>query len=152
LIGKQPLTEEIRNNAFGALTPEIYDDFHLFYPPHERVKDNVIARILEDGWQAAAANAKINLAPSTDDTPFVGQMGLWRNVSREGLKRLSMVEVNGFPLAKLMIVAIVAVVAVILIPLNLLPYLRRGPRLGAVPRLYFFAIGAAFMVVEVVLM
>ena len=151
LIAKQPLTEEIRQNAFVALTPELFEDIHLLYPPPEKLKDNVVARIVRDGWKGTAETAKINLAPATDDRPFIGQMGLWRNLSRDGLRRLSIVEVSGFPLAKAMIAAIIGVVALVLVPLNLLPYLRRGPRMRVVPWLYFFTIGAAFMIVEVVL-
>ena len=46
---------------------------------------------------------------------------------------------------------ILAVVICLVVPLNLLPYAIDGPKLKGVPWLYFFAIGAAFMMVEVVL-
>ena len=46
LISRQPLTDEIRQNAFGPLTPERWPDFHLLYPADEKVKDNLIARIV----------------------------------------------------------------------------------------------------------
>lgn len=151
LISRQPLTDEIRQNAFGPLTPERWPDLHLLYPADEKVKDNIIARIVRDGWQAAMPTAPLNVSPTTDDRPFVGQLGLWRNVTRESFGNLRMIEVNGFPLAKLMIVTILGIVLVLLLPLNLVPYLRPGPKLRALPWLYFFTIGAAFMVLEVVL-
>ncbi|MGD8397038.1 MAG: hypothetical protein PVF43_16335, partial [Candidatus Eiseniibacteriota bacterium] len=44
-----------------------------------------------------------------------------------------------------------AVVGVLVLPLNLIPFAVRRDRLGAVPWLYFFVIGLAFMAVEVVL-
>ena len=51
-----------------------------------------------------------------------------------------------------MISLLQAVVIVLVIPLNLLPYARRGqPRLRGAAWLYFFSIGVAFMAVEVVL-
>ena len=60
-------------------------------------------------------------------------------------------DVLGYPLSRLIIVAILAIVIVLAVPLNLLPYLAKGPRLRAAPWLYFFMIGLAFMSVEVVL-
>jgi hypothetical protein len=98
-------------------------------------------------------SAAIDLSPCTDDRPFIAQMGMWKNLDRAELGELSKyAEFSGFPVSKLTTAIILAVVATLLIPLNLLPYVRRsGPRLRAVPWLYFFAIGVAFMAVEVVL-
>jgi hypothetical protein len=151
LLSRQPLTDEIRQNAFGPLTPERWAELHVLYPADEKVKDNLVARIVRDGWRAAAPTAPLDISPATDDRPFVGQLGLWRKVNRKSLENIRMIEVNGFPLARLMIVTILGVVLALLLPLNLLPYLRSGPKLRAVPWLYFFAIGAAFMILEVVL-
>ena len=47
---------------------------------------------------------------------------------------------------------ILLVVIVVIVPLNLVPYFRTGDKLKVLPWLYFFAIGAAFMMVEIVLM
>ncbi len=151
LLSRRPLTDEIRATAFGPLSAESFDDIHLLFPAPEGLEDNLVARIVRDGWEAAADTAPVDISPTTDDRPFAGQMGLWRNLSSEGMSNLRMLEVFGFPLSKLLIVTILAVVLVLLVPVNLLPYLGRGPKLGAVPWLYFFAIGAAFMAVEVVL-
>jgi hypothetical protein len=151
LISRQPLDEQTRQHAFGELTPEVFEHIHLLFPPAKGLEDNLIARIVRSGWQEAAPTAKVNIAPTTDNAPFVGQMGLWRNLKRENLKKIQMIEVNGFPLSKVMILAILAIVVVLLVPLNLLPYARPGARLRAVPWLYFFTIGAAFMAIEVVL-
>jgi hypothetical protein len=78
-------------------------------------------------------------------------MGLLKNFRFDRLQRVLPYEMAGFPVGKLLIVVIAAVIAVLVLPLNLLPYLRRGPQLRPVPWLYFFAIGAGFMAVEVVL-
>jgi len=151
LLSRRPLTDDIRNNAFGPLTKENFDDIHLLYPAPPDLFDNLINRIVANGWESVMDSATVDISPTQDDRPFVGQMGLWKNLSREGLKKVKMYEVLGFPLAKLMIVTILALAVVIVIPLNLLPYLRKGERLRAAPWLYFFTIGVAFMFVEVVL-
>lgn len=150
LLSKRPLTEEIRNSAFGELSEENYDHIHLLYPAPEAIADNLINRIVSDGWRAAAQTATINVSPAVDDRPFVGQMGLWKNV-RSGKAGTMGLDVSGYPLSRLILLAILVVVVVMVIPLNLLPYMAKGPRLRAVPWLYFFTIGAAFMAVEVVL-
>jgi hypothetical protein len=151
LLSKRPLTDEMCNLAFGELTPEKYEHIHLLYPAAEELQDNLINRIVLDGWEQAALEAPVDISPSTDGRPFVGQMGLWKNVQRDKLEKLQMLEVFGFPLAKLMILTILAVVVVLVLPLTLLPYLRRGEKLRAVPWLYFCALGMGFMAVEVVL-
>lgn len=151
LLSRQPLSDEIRQNAFGPLSDEKWEDIHLLWPPTEKVKDNQIARIVRDGWQAVASSAQVDVSPTTDSRPFVGQMGLWKNVGAPKDGRLAGFEVFGYPIAKLMILTILGVVVVLLLPLNLAPYLGRGPKLRAVPWLYYFLIGAAFMIVEVLL-
>jgi len=152
LISKRPLTDEIRNHAFRELTPERHEDFHLLYPCADSLSENLINQIVTNGWEAEQDSASINLSPVTDDRPFVAQMGLWRNFDRDKLDKLSRyAEFYGFPLSRIMILIILIVVGVLLIPLNLVPYLRAGPHLRAVPWLYFFAIGVAFISVEIVL-
>lgn len=152
LISKRPLTDEIRDNAFGPLTAENYGEIHLLYPAPEALGENLINRIVRDGWRAAAATVPVNIAPCTDDRPFVGQMGRWANFHWEKPKAaLSGMDVRGYPYAQLMVVLILLVTLVLIVPLNLLPAIGRGPRLGAAPWMYFFAIGVAFMAVEVVL-
>ena len=151
LLSKRPLDDEIRGHAFGDLTPEVFEDIHLLYPAPEKLKDNLVNRIVLEGWSKAAADAPIDVSPTTDDRPFVGQMGLWKNLTWKGLGKLGGFEVTGFPLARAMIVAILAVVLCFVVPVNLLPFLGGGERLGASSWLYFFVIGVAYMAVEVVL-
>ncbi len=157
LLSKQPLTDEIRNHAFGELTEERFDQIHLLYPAPDGLEDHLIPRLVDEGWESVAADAPVNVSPTVDDRPFVGQMGLWRNLGREEdegnerPKRLRMLEVFGYPLSKVLLIAILVVLVGLVVPLNLLPYLGKGPKLGAIPWLYFFAIGTAFMAVEVVL-
>jgi predicted membrane-bound spermidine synthase len=151
LLSKQPLTDEVRTHAFGELTPEIAGDIHLLYPPAEGREGNLIDRIVREGWRSVSADTTIDLSPNRDDRPFPAQMGLWKNFRFERLQRVLPYEMAGFPVSKLLIIVIAVVIALLVLPLNLLPYLRGGPKLRPVPWLYFFAIGAGFMVVEVIL-
>lgn len=150
LLSKRRLTDKIRNTAFGELSEANHERIHLLYPAPESLKDNLINRIVTEGWPAAAKSAKINVSPTTDNRPFVGQMGLWKNLRGRPAVGLGM-DVSGYPVSRLIILAIMLVVVILAVPLNLLPYLGKGPRLKAAPWLYFFLIGAAFMAVEVVL-
>ncbi len=152
LLSKQPLTEEIRRHAFGELTPEVHGQLHLLYPATDSLAGNIINRVVAEGWEAASDSAAIDLSPCTDDRPFVAQLGQWKNFSWENLGKANLyADFMGFPLAKVIIVIILIVVVLLLIPLNLIPYFTKGPHLKAVPWLYFFTIGVAFMMVEVVL-
>jgi hypothetical protein len=104
------------------------------------------------GWKVAQDSARTNIRPCTDDRPFAAQMGHWKNLSWENLRKMNMyAEFMGFPLAGTLILVILAVVLVFFLPLSLIPYLKDGPKLGLVPWLYFFAIGMGFMMIEVVL-
>ena len=152
LLSKQPLTDELRSRAFGELTPEIFQTRHLLYPPPDSVANNLVNRIVTNGWEAEADSAVLDISPCTDDRPFIAHMGLWRNLKKEQLGRVSQyAEFSGFPMSNVTLAIILAVVVVFLIPLNLLPYLKRTEKLRAAPWLYFFMIGAAFMMIEVVL-
>ena len=153
LLSKQPLTDSLRYYAFGPLTPEVYEQRHLLYPAPDSLQDNLINRIVTQGWKDAADSAAIDISPATDNRPFVAQFGLWRNFSWDNLKRVNNYSelFMGFPLSKLVIVLVLLVVVVVLIPLNLIPYFKSGPKLAAAGWFYFFAIGVGFMMLEVVL-
>ena len=152
LLSKRPLTDEIVKNAYGLLTPERDATIHLLYPAPDSLSSNIYNRIVTEGWRAASDSAKIDLSPSTDDRPFVAQLGLWRNFSWDKLEKINRyADFTGFPLSKMILVIILGVVVVFLLPLNLAPYLTKGPHLKPVPWLYFFAIGMGFMMIEVVL-
>ncbi|MBU1674906.1 hypothetical protein KKA85_03910, partial [bacterium] len=151
LVSKEPLTDEIIANAYGEITPEVAEHIAVLHPAPAGAEDNLIARILRNGWAAEQDSVAIDLSPATDDRPYAAQLGLWKNFSWDTLERVSPFEFRGYPLAKLLIVLIAGVVAVIGLPLTLLPLLRRGPRLRPLPWLFFFLIGFGFMAVEVVL-
>ena len=153
LLSRQPLTDEIRNNAYGELTPEKFEVIHLLYPAPEGLEDNLIQRIVTQGWRSVAETATVEISPPTDNRPFAAQMGLWRNFKWEGLKQMSQwADFRGFPLSKTIIATILAIVVLLVLPLNLIPFLGKGGGLGGGPWFYFLAIGMAFMSVEVVLM
>jgi hypothetical protein len=152
LLSKRPLTDEIRYNAFGPLTKEREGFIHLLYPAPDSLSGNLINLIVTRGWKAVEDSARTNISPCSDDRPFAAQMGRWKNLSLGGIRKMNMyAEFMGFPLANTLILVILAVVLLVFIPLNMIPYLREGPKLRAVPWLYFFAIGMGFMMIEVVL-
>lgn len=152
LISKQPLTDSIRNKAYGELTPEKYNRIHLLSPAPDSLQDNFINRIVTKGWKSQAATSEINLFPSTDNKPFIAQMGLWKNLKKENLEKVNQyAEFYGFPLSKIVLTTILAVSLIFIIPLNLIPYFTGGKKLKGAPWLYFFLIGMAFMILEIIL-
>jgi len=153
LLSKRPLTDSLRYHALGPLTPEKFNRIHLIHPPaNDSVANHLIARIIKNGWRAAADSAVIDISPVTDNRPFVAQLGLWKNFTAEKRSKTNQyAEFGGFPLSKAMMLIVLIVVVVIALPANLIPYLKKGPRLRAAPWLYFLCIGMAFMAVEVVL-
>lgn len=152
LVSKRPLTDELRYNAYQPLTPERYEHIHLLYPAADSLQDNLINQIVLNGWEAEADSAKIDLSPCTDDRPFIAHMGLWRNLTKESVEKVNKyAEFSGFPMSNLVIAAILFVVVVLALPLCFLPHATKGDKLRFVPWMYFCLIGAAFMIVEVVL-
>lgn len=152
LVSKKPLTEEIMHNAFGELTAENYQDIHLLYPAPDSIKNNLINRIALKGWENAQDSALIDISPCNDNRPFTAQLGLWENFEWAKLDKITPYEFAGFPLSKIIIVVIIIIALLIILPLNLLPYVFKSEKLKPASWLYFFAIGAAFMSVEVILM
>jgi len=151
LVSKNYLNDEVRNNAVMKLSPENYSYIHLIYPSPDSLKENLTNRIILSGWENVADSANTDISPCTDDRPFIAQMGLWKNLTPKSLEKIMPYEIFGFPTSKILIVVILAVIIFIILPLNLLPYLFKGPKLKAKPWLYFFLIGMAFMIVEVIL-
>jgi hypothetical protein len=153
LLSKRPLTDETRRLAFGELTPEVFEHIHLLYPAADSLQGNLINRIVQNGWRAEQDSAALDLSPCTDNRPYTAQLGLWKNFSLARLtERVSpLAEVMGFPLAKVLMVAILLIVTILVLPLTLLPALRHQDRLRPVPWIYFFTTGLAFMMVEVIL-
>jgi spermidine synthase len=110
----------------------------------------LISRIIADGWQAHWDDARIDISPPTDDRPFVAQMGRWDQLDARRPQQAMGFEFTGFPLAKLMILTVLAVAVAVGVPILLLPMRAEGARLQAADWLYFAAIGIGYMVVEVV--
>jgi len=153
LVSPSPLTEKVIQSALGPLTAERYPFIHLAYPPAEKARGNLVDRIVKSGWRSVEPTAPYDISPCSDSRPFVAQMGLMRNVKWTSLEKIVPYEFFGFPVSKLIVLAILAVISLLVLPLLFLPYFfTRGEKLGALPWLYFFCIGIGFMVVEVVLM
>lgn len=152
LMSKQPLDDSLRYYAIAELNEENKPYIYLEYPitVSDSTPDNVINQIVQNGWETMQDSVSSDISPVTDNRPFVAQQGLWKNFKfgEEGIRPY---EFYGFPLTKVVIAAILLVVLVIIIPLNLIPFLTKTEKLKLAPWLYFFAIGMAFMIIEVVL-
>ncbi len=152
LLSKLKLDDELRQTAFGELNVEGRAMKHLVYPLPEGAEDNLINQIVTQGWENVADTAEVDVSPTRDDLPFVAQMGLMRNFEFEKLRSVHPIgDVFGFPLSKSILALITGVVLAIVIPLNLLPYLGKGLKLPLNDWAFFFTIGLAFMIIEIIL-
>lgn len=151
IFSRRPLTDQFRQTAVYPLTAEVYPYIHLLYPAPDSTKNNLINQIVQKGWRNIQNNADIDIAPCYDDRPYIAQLGLWKNFSPAKLKQISPYEFKGFPVSKMIVVMILIIISVLVLPMLFLPYLFRGKKLNASLWLYYFAIGVAYMVVEIVL-
>jgi len=152
MLSRTRLDDELRQTGLGELNVEGRAMKHLVYPLPADTGDNLINRIVTQGWENVADTAEVDISPTRDDLPFVAQMGLMRNFELEKLKSVHPIgDVFGFPLSKSILALIAAVVLAIVIPLNLLPYLFSKQKLRLNDWAYFFAIGLAFMIIEIIL-
>ena len=95
----------------------------------------------------------INIEPSTDNKPFVAQLGRWKNFSFKHLNKISVLsDFRGFPLTKVLLLVIMLVILIIVLPLCILPYAISREKLKAAPWFYFFFLGLAYISIEIVLM
>ncbi len=152
LVSKRPMVSTFPVIAYGQHDSTDQHFGKLLFPTIETDKENQINRIITNGWQTVQPEASVDISPTFDNRPYIAQMGLWKNFSVEALQKFRGYEdLLGFPLSKLIIVLIFAVIIVLILPLTIIPYFLKGARLRPVPWLYFFAIGMAFMAVEIVL-
>jgi hypothetical protein len=152
LLSRRPLTDEIRQRAYGPLAGPRQTPMHLVYPAPDSLRGRLINQIVTRGWQAVADTARVAISPCTDDRPFIAQMGLWRNLTRERLEKVSPYDdLTGLPISQLILLVILAFTVVLGLPLVLLPYATSREKLPAAGWAYFLLIGMAFMAVEVVL-
>jgi len=150
-LSKQPFTPDITAHPFGEFEPGQYEYYSPLYPAPDSLKDNPYHRIITEGWQAMQKELPIDISPCDDNRPFVAQQGLWKNFSWGKTEAIRPYDFFGYPLSKLMMLIILAVVILVILPITLIPYLTRRNHLRLIPWSYFFLIGAAFMMVEVVL-
>ncbi len=152
LISKRPIDGELLANAFGHPPKNQRNYIYPVYPAADSLKDNLVNKIVENGWQKTAEESVIDISPCSDNRPFVAQLGMWKNVNFRDLEKVRPFEFFGFPVSKMIVAAILLILVLLILPLNLLPYLRNGEKLKAAPWFYFFAIGMGFMILEVILM
>lgn len=151
ILSKKPLTKDYIETVVVKLSKENYPLIHLLYPAPDSTSGNLINRIVENGWKNEAAKALIDITPCNDNRPFIAQLGLWKNLQFSKLNEMSPYEFRGFPISKLIIAIILLIISVLVLPLMFVPYFRKSEKLKMAPWLYFFSIGAGFMIVEVVL-
>lgn len=150
LLGKQPLSRVLIDSAFAGIASNNPEFAQTLYPPADSLRENMVHRIIRDGWQSWQDSVLVNISPSTDDKPFIAQMGLWRNFDLDKLQKMRGYEDSlGFPLSLSIIVVTILLVLLLVLPLNLIPYLRSGDKLSVPAWLYFFTIGMAFMMLEI---
>jgi len=151
LISKRPLTDNIRNHAFGELTHEKFAHIHLLYPAVDSLKGNLYNQIVRNGWESVADSTPVDISPCNDNRPFVAQLGMWKNFNSKKLDKILPYEFFGFPLSKLIITITLFIIILLIMPLNLLPFFMKEKKLKAAPWLYFFIIGMGFMIIEIIL-
>jgi hypothetical protein len=151
LISKQPLDEETIQTAYSNSDPKVLQGTIRLFPPMENNSKNLINTIIQSGWRAVADTVKIDISPCTDDRPFIAQFGLMRNVDLSKLDKIPLYEFTGFPVSRIIMITLLIISLVVIVPLNLIPYIRAGEKLSIKWWSYFFAIGLAYMMIEVVI-
>jgi hypothetical protein len=151
LISKARLDEQTMAVAYANSTPNVAQSIRRMYPPLEANKKNIMNSIVQAGWRTVADTAKIDISPCTDDRPFIAQLGLLRNINQAKWDNIPLYEFTGFPLSRVIMFIILIICVVCIIPLNLFPYLMKGEKLRLIPWLYFFSIGLAYIMIEVIL-
>ena len=126
VLGRQPLARTLVDTTLPALFAAA-DPASRVSPPGPTA-EHLISRIVADGWEAHWPTAAIDISPPTDDRPFVAQMGRWDRLDRGRQQQALAFEFAGFPLARLLVVAVLAVVVAVGVPLLLLP--RRWGQAG----------------------
>jgi len=144
VLGRQPLASTLVHATLPALFAAADSASRILHPT--LATDHLISRIVADGWEAHWATAPIDISPTTDDRPFVAQMGRWDRWDA-GSRAF---EFAGFPLARLLVAAVLTVVVAVGVPLLLLPRWRGQTGLAGAAWLYFAAIGMGYMLIEVV--
>ena len=148
VLGRQPLTRTLVDRTLPALFAAADPASRVLHPAP--TAKHLISRIVADGWEAHWSTAAIDISPPTDDRPFVAQMGRWDRLDRGRQRQALAFEFVGFPLARLLVVAVLAVVVAVGVPLLLLPRRWGHTGLSGVAWLYFAAIGMGYMLIEVV--
>ena len=148
VLAQQPLTRELVEEILPAIFTAADPASRLLHPVQE--PKHLISRIVADGWQTHWPTAAIDISPPTDNRPFVAQMGRWDRWDRGRQQQALAFEFAGFPLARLMVLAVLVVVVVIAVPLLLLPLRSGQTSMPATAWLYFAVIGIGYMLLEVV--
>ncbi len=145
----------------GAITPrefrviqEFADDHEIVYSPFEK-KDNIFYDLVYGDFAATIRNSSVNLAPTYDRSPYfntpnyIGQLSFKNNLvggMAHEIVPWALIHSNSFYLSVLGLSVFFSLVLIYL------PLKRRSGKTGR-PLLisYFFLIGMAFIMVEIIL-
>src|SRR5262249_18419872 len=129
--------------------------FDIVYAPGRALPPSPFRAFLEaDDARAFLDAYPYDVRPTTDDSPFFFQFGRWKDASPFAADwRTHPIELSG----RLLLVTVFVQAAVLALGLLVLPWAARRPPGASTPPvartlLYFFAIGLAFMFVEIALM
>jgi predicted membrane-bound spermidine synthase len=107
LLSKKPLKQQVIDHALTDGGDISDSPFQLLYPAADSLKNNLVNRIVLHGWKSVRDSANTDISPSTDDKPFIAQMGLLKNLDINKLEKVvPYSDLYGFPLSKMIIVII----------------------------------------------
>ncbi len=149
IIGRQPLAKTVIDEILPAICTAADPASRILHPVGRPTQ--LISRIAADGWRAHWTEAPTDISPPTDDRPFVAQMGRWDRLDRGQQRQALAFEFAGFPLARLLVLAVLVVSVCVGVGVVSLPQRSGRAGLTGIARLYFAAIGIGYMLIEVVL-
>ena len=149
VVGRHPLAEKLVANVLPAVFAAADPASRILHPVSQPT--HLISRIVADGWQEHWAGALTDISPPTDDRPFVAQMGRWDRLDRGQQRQALAFEFAGFPLARVLVLAVLMVSVCVGVPLLFLPCRSDGTVFPGIARIYFAVIGIGYMLIEVVL-
>jgi len=100
LLSKKPLDNSTIKRAFGITLPFRDNYIYPLYPAHDSIYNNMVNQIVLQGWRNIQPDVSIDISPCTDDSPFIAQMGMWKNLSLSGKEKILPFEFTGFSIVK----------------------------------------------------
>lgn len=150
-------TEDIRTlTTFANKRSKIFkkSDFEIVYSP-DRVKENLYYKLVSPGYREIIAESSVNISPVRDNSPYfnqpnkIGQLSFSNNYLKgwgKDIVKLNKTYSNSVYLS-ILFISILFSILLIYLPLKLKSRGKADFRMV----LYFFYIGIAFIIVEIIL-